>query len=828
MKPFSLTTFAVLIPLAVNSLLPNLSFAQALANDECSGAAVISSPPFNAMQDTRLATANPSDPVLSCADGGGGKTVWFSYTADSTRYIKFSTLGSTPADYDIAMALFTGACGSLVEVRCNDDAGGTRQSEIIYQVQAGTTYIIHIGEWFGGGPNGGVPTGGTLVFNVTVTTPLIALGPKSGSVVSGVIVNTNSFPGSPVFGKPGEQVIPKNPYIPPLLAPKNVMKPLGPEGSNYIEDRGLSSLPASAGRPVVQTSFQGIPDLGVVIPPDPIMAVGPNHIVACVNQRFRIFDKNGTALKTISTTGSSGWFATTRSGASAFDPQIIYDHFANRWVMVWDNLTSTTGHFLISVSDDSDPLGTWYNWAIPSTTVGDSATPYWGDYEHIGYDSLALYITSNQFTFADNFQYVKVRIIPKAQLYAKTAGQLTWKDLWDLRDPNDLSVVVFTVMPSIVYGSPSGYFLVNGSPFTLGTYFTIRTITNPLTTPAMTAVNVPVFAYSEAPNANQLGGSSILIEAGGSSILTSATYRDGSLWAVHSVASGTGNAYSAVHYVRFDPFTATNLEDVAMGIDGYWHFYPTIMADQDKNLVLGYSRSGINEYIGAYLSGRKDTDPPGLSPSVVLKAGEANYVKTFGGTRNRWGDYNGIGLDPSDGNAVWAFTEYAASPANTWGTWVGKVKIDTLRSVFINVPRTSFTLRTTEVGQRSDTATVVISNVGADTLVISNISGPSSPFVLINPPSVPLAIPAGSISFGVNFVPVGTGTFTDSLIISSNDTANPTVTVRLTATSFVVQPAVRGVMYATSGTSTIQGKLYTVDTSTAVTTQVGPDRKSVV
>ena len=56
-----------------------------------------------------------------------------------------------------------------------------------------------------------------------------------------------------------------------------------------------------------------------------------------------------------------------------------------------------------------------------------------------------------------------------------------------------------------------------------------------------------------------------------------------------------------------------------------------------------------------------------------MKAGEANYVKTFGGTRNRWGDYNGIAVDPSDPTTVWMFAEYAESPKDVWGTWFGKV-----------------------------------------------------------------------------------------------------------------------------------------------------------
>src|ERR1043165_96030 len=75
--------------------------AQTPANDDCSGAVLIGSLPDTISQDTRLATPNPSDPVLYCADGGGGNTVWFKYVSDTTGYVTFTTRESSPVTYDI-------------------------------------------------------------------------------------------------------------------------------------------------------------------------------------------------------------------------------------------------------------------------------------------------------------------------------------------------------------------------------------------------------------------------------------------------------------------------------------------------------------------------------------------------------------------------------------------------------------------------------------------------------------------------------------------------------------------------------------------------------
>jgi len=106
--------------------------AQVPPNDECAGATLITQLPFSLSQDTRLATANPGGPYLPCADGGGGKTVWFTYTPPKEEFIRFTTAGSTPASYDIAMGLFAGTCDSLQLIDCNDDLkyGEIRYSEI--------------------------------------------------------------------------------------------------------------------------------------------------------------------------------------------------------------------------------------------------------------------------------------------------------------------------------------------------------------------------------------------------------------------------------------------------------------------------------------------------------------------------------------------------------------------------------------------------------------------------------------------------------------------------------------------------------------------------
>jgi hypothetical protein len=122
------------------------------------------------------------------------------------------------------------------------------------------------------------------------------------------------------------------------------------------------------------------------------------------------------------------------------------------------------------------------------------------------------------------------------------------------------------------------------------------------------------------------------------------------------------------------------LEDVSFGSDDCWLYYPAIMADSASNMVIVYNQSCTDEYIGIRYTGRTPTDVA-LQPSAELKAGEANYVRTASDGRNRWGDYNGIALDPTAGNRIWMFAEYAKDPSSTWGTWFGQVIPTTLGDI---------------------------------------------------------------------------------------------------------------------------------------------------
>jgi hypothetical protein len=496
-------------------------------------------------------------------------------------------------------------------------------------------------------------------------------GPEQGTSIPGIITRTTDFASMPPALL--EEIRRPPPHTLDLLPdPIGLRAPAAPQGANEQDDLGWLFPPAAMpAAPGLLRSFEGIKQTSS-IPPDPILAVGPDHIMALVNRDFAVFSKDGSNLQQIR---APTWFSNIVPGNNAFDPKVIYDHFDERWVMVWlavvSDADSSSSYILVAVSDDSDPMGEWCNFAFRGDYTGSTRVSNWSDYQGLGFDQSAVYVVPNQFGFEGGWFGAKIRILPKAELYDAACPAVTYTDFWDLRDPDFPDVKAGTTRPAVTFGSPGVEYLISDSPFSTGTTMTLWSLTNPLDpTPTLTATNVPVTERRSPPNADQLGGSSILISVGGSRV-RNVVYRDGSVWTAHSVADATG-AYARARYVRIDVTGPTLLEDVAFGRDGCWLYYPAITADPGGNMTMVYNQSCTDEYIGIRYTGRRPLDEE-LRPSALLKAGEENYVKDYGSGRNRWGDYNGIAIDPSDPSRVWMYSEYAASPTNTWGTWVGEV-----------------------------------------------------------------------------------------------------------------------------------------------------------
>ena len=122
------------------------------ANDDCSGAIEITAggtiSSFPVTGTTVSATTTAGLPVLSCVPTNRSNDVWYSVVVPASGTL---TIETAPAPgtvmTDSVLTIFSGTCGSLVEIGCDDDssASGNYSLEALTGLTPGD--VIYIGVW---------------------------------------------------------------------------------------------------------------------------------------------------------------------------------------------------------------------------------------------------------------------------------------------------------------------------------------------------------------------------------------------------------------------------------------------------------------------------------------------------------------------------------------------------------------------------------------------------------------------------------------------------------------------------------------------------------
>lgn len=426
-------------------------------------------------------------------------------------------------------------------------------------------------------------------------------------------------------------------------------------------------------------NFRSIPDTGWR-PPDNTLGVGSNRVVTAVNVDMAGYTKSGSLAfrwPNMTTLFSS----VLPSGAGLFDPRVIYDHYERRWLIIVDaKRNSPQGSWImVAASKTSDPGGAYWVWALNARLNGSTNTNNWADYTTVGIDTQGLYMSNNMFAFSGGFQYSKLRILNKAELYAGGNGpnhSISWYDFWNLKNPDNS--VAFTIQPCMHFrgkgGNPPAY-LINAL-WPGGNKLTMWTLTNPIGhwrggKAKISAKSISCRNYSLPPDAVQKG-STTRIETNDSRLLNAVYQVVGGtrrLWTTHTSKlswSGDSEARSVVQWYEIDVAKKKVRQQNAYGAKGRYYFFPAIQTDIRRNGFLVFGRSSSTEFGSLRYTGRRVNAPKhDLENSRLIKGGESAYL---GG---RWGDYFGICRDGDNSRRVWCYGEYAATRGR-WGTWVAE------------------------------------------------------------------------------------------------------------------------------------------------------------
>lgn len=469
---------------------------------------------------------------------------------------------------------------------------------------------------------------------------------------------------------------------------------------------------------------EGYPNFTIVgVPPDPNMAVGPNHIVQWVNGGFAVFDKQGHSLYAVD--DSTFWGNSTCNQLGGYsDPVVQYDKIADRWVVgevaipAWPGLLGVFAQ-CFAVSTTSDPAGSYYMWAYSfGTNVND--------YPKIGMWPDAYYITWNIFDYSSgNFLY------PEACAWDRSAavngvaspGLVCFKpsNAYASFLPSD-----WDGSASPPAGSPNFLMDVDTTAGTLHLWkFHVdfanpssSTFTGPASLSGVGAFNAPC---PTTQNCIPQPGTTQKLDALADRLMYRLAYRNfgdhESLVANHSVTTTDATYGSRVgvrwYEIRDPNGSPTIYQQGTFAPDSDNRWMASIAQDQSGDIAVGYSVSSAATYPSIRYTGRATADQTGTLQAETTMVPGGGYQSSY----NRWGDYSAMRIDPTDDCTFWYTTEYQATtqPGN-WYTRIGSFKFDSCGGGGTTLTPTSTTLASSPnpstVGQ-TVTLTATVNSSGA-------------------------------------------------------------------------------------------------------------------
>jgi len=388
-------------------------------------------------------------------------------------------------------------------------------------------------------------------------------------------------------------------------------------------------------------------------PPDPSGAAGPNHYVQAVNSSYQIFTKNGVSL------GGPYDLGNILFNSNDGDPIVLYDKYADRWVIT--EFKTIGKKVLFAVSKTSDPTGQYYTYQYTS--------PQFPDYQKFSIWSDGYYMTSNQST-------QKVFVFERDSMLA---GVSTSRAINKTFSPPKGSGF-FCPLPA----DADGQLPPAGTPCPIFSYeddgwgsghadriniYKMSTVwgTTPTATITLDA-QIPTEAfdasYSSSWDDIAQPGTSTKLDGIGGVFTYRAQYRR---WTGYNtvvlncgVLVNASTGQRSLRWYELRQNTTTGLWSIyqqsTFAPDNLNRWVGSIAMDDNGSIGLAYAVSGsTNVYPSIRFTGRLASDSLNKMTFIEQSVVEGNSAQT---STNRFGDYSHTSLDPVDGTIFWHTGEY--------------------------------------------------------------------------------------------------------------------------------------------------------------------------
>ncbi|CAG5083344.1 T9SS type B sorting domain-containing protein [Parvicella tangerina] len=406
-------------------------------------------------------------------------------------------------------------------------------------------------------------------------------------------------------------------------------------------------------------------------PGDPTVDVGPNHVVQMMNgssgARVQIWDKSGNTLAgpvNFSTLSSGGW-----SGLG--DPIVLYDERADRWILT--EFCNGCNDMYIAISTTPDPTGTYNTFSVTANSFPD-------------YPKYSIWDNSYLITANEGTTTSSVYILDRTAMLAggaPNAQRFTVPRFGTIGFQATTPVSLLGTAPS---GSPAMLMRMRDDAWTgsasdaleiweldidwsnPGAATLSQTYTLPVSPFESELCGFTSFSCIPQPGGNDLDPLRELL-------MNRIMYRNfGSYEALVCAhvtdVDGTDHAGIRWYELRNTGSGWTIYQEGTYSPDAENRWMPTIGLSASGNIGLAYNVSSTSTHPEIRYTGRKECDPLGVMTETEVQLVDG----TSNNNSNRWGDYNQMGVDPSDGETFWFTAMY--NPNAQARTRVGAFTID--------------------------------------------------------------------------------------------------------------------------------------------------------
>ncbi len=434
-----------------------------------------------------------------------------------------------------------------------------------------------------------------------------------------------------------------------------------------------TKYPPMAANKALTINYDGMGYTGVN-PADPCVDVGPNHVVQMINggsgSYIQVYDKTGSPI------GGQVYFDNFMSmPGGAGDPIVLYDERADRWLL--SEFSQTGNNMHVAISTTPDPTGTYYTYTFNA--------PSFPDYPKYSIWKDSYLIATNETGASGVYALDRTSLLAGTPAAAQRFTVSHFGTIgFQLTTPVSLNGTVDppTGTPAMVMRMRDDAW--GGAPTDA---LEIWEFDIDWTTPANTTLTQTATLATTPHDSELCGYTSFACIPQPGSGTTLDPLREILMNRIHYRNFGTHESIVCCHVTDVDGTDRAGIRWYELrrtgGTGGSWAIYqegtyspdtdnrwmPSIGISATGQIGLAYNVSSGTTYPSLRYTGRKECDPLGTmtEPETVIVAGSAANAS------NRYGDYNAMGLDPSDGETFWFTGMY--NPASQWSTRVAAFSI---------------------------------------------------------------------------------------------------------------------------------------------------------